>query len=209
MSEKVSGKRKAVIFGVLFVILVLLPAGSWFYLRGGLNWRKTAQAELQDYGKIRSASIIYADGTKENLLKSKVCVLHFFGPNPDLTLENRAILQTGERLAQQFGFKPGMQQDYFRLVMIAEGGTAEFKTLAQTLPTADLVNWVWTGGMGSWRTILVNGYDSYCQKNSIKPDAEYFALADTSGTIRRFYNALDEKEIGRMVEHIALLLPTQ
>ena len=75
MSEKVSGKRKAVIFGVLFVILVLLPAGSWFYLRGGLNWRKTAQAELQDYGKIRSASIIYADGTKENLLKSKVCVL--------------------------------------------------------------------------------------------------------------------------------------
>jgi len=209
MSEKVSDKRKAFIFVVLFVILVVLPAGSWFYLRGGLNWRKAAQAELQDYGKIRSASIIYADGTKENLLKEKICVLHFFGPSPDLTLENRAILQTGERLVQQFGYKGGNEENYFRLVMIAEGGTAEFKTLAQTLPTANLVNWVWTGGMGSWRTILANGYDAYCQKSGIQPAAEYFALSDTSGTIRRFYNALDEKEIGRMVEHIALLLPNK
>jgi len=209
MSEKVSDKRKAFIFVVLFVILVVLPAGSWFYLRGGLNWRKAAQAELQDYGKIRSASIIYADGTKENLLQEKICVLHFFGPNPDLTLENRAILQTGERLVQQFGYKGGNVENYFRLVMIAEGGTAEFKTLAQTLPTANLVNWVWTGGMGSWRTILANGYDAYCQKSGIQPATEYFALSDTSGTLRRFYNALDEKEIGRMVEHIALLLPNK
>lgn len=209
MTEKVSGKRKIFIFAVLFLILGVLPIGSWLYLRGGFNWRKTAQAELQDFGKIRSASIIYADGTKENLLKSKVCVLHFFGPNPDLTPENRTILDTGEKLVQQFGYKPGMQEDYFRMVMIAEGGSAEFKTMAQTLPSAQLVNWVWTGGMGSWQTILYNGYDAYCQKTGARPVAEYFALSDTSGTIRRFYNALDEKEVGRMVEHIALLLPYQ
>lgn len=209
MSEKVSGKRKAFIFGVLFLILVVLPAGSWFYLRGGLKWRMDAQAELKEYGKIRKATVIYADGTKEDMLKGKVCVLHFFGANPDLTLENRAILQTAENLVQQYGFKPGMAEDYFRIVMIADGGTAEFKTMAQTLPSADLANWVWTGGLGSWNTILANGYDAYCLQNSIRPDAEYFALSDTSGTIRRYYNALDEKEIGRMVEHIALLLPNK
>ncbi len=207
MSEKVTTKRKTFIFAVLFVILVILPAVSWFYLRGGLNWRRQAQAELQDFGKIRGAYVIYPDGTKENELQGKVCVVHFFGEQPELSSENRFILDTGEKLVKQFGYKSGNTEDYFRLVMIAEGGTAEFKTHKQTLPTSELVNWVWTGGMGSWRTIMVNAYDAYCQKNGIRPANEYYALTDTSGTIRRFYDALDDKEIGRMVEHTALLLP--
>ncbi len=181
--------------------------GSWFYLKGGLDWRKQAQAELQDYGPIRSAPIIYADGTKEDLLEKKVCVLYFFGANPDLDGPNRQILDTGERLFQKFGYKPGAQQDDFRLVMIAQGGTAEFKTYAQTLPSAEYANWVWTGALGSWSTIMVNSYDLYCQRNGITPTTHYYALADQEGRIRRFYNALDEKEVGRMVEHIALLLP--
>ncbi len=209
MSEQVSIKRKVFISSVLFLILVVLPAGSWFYLRGGLNWRRQAESELQDYGRIRGAFVIYADGTKENQLKQKICVLHLFGANPDLTDANRRILDTGERLFTQFGFKPGAQHDDFRIVMIAEGGTAEFKTHAQTLPSADYANWVWTGGLGSWNTILANAYDLYCQRNGVQPVAEYYALADTTGTIRCFYNALDEKEVGRMVEHIALLMPNK
>lgn len=207
MSEKVPLKRKILISAILVLILVILPLGSWYYLQGGLNWRKQAQAELQDYGKIRSATIIYADGTKENLLDGKVCVIHFFGANPELTPENKHILDTGERLFQQFGYKPGAQQDEFRIVMISQGGTADFKTHAQTLPSAEYVNWVWTGGLGSWSTILLNAYDLYCQKNDVTPVSHYYALSDTSGTIRRFYNAMDEKEVGRMVEHIALMLP--
>jgi hypothetical protein len=207
MNEQISIKRKTFVFAVLFLLLVVLPAGSWFYLRGGLNWRKQAQAELQNYGKIRTAQIIYPDGTKENMLAEKVCVIYYFGANPDLTEANRKVLDTGERLFKQFGYKSGNQYDDFRIVMIAQGGTAEFKTHAQTLPSADFANWVWTGALGSWRTILVNAYDLYCQKNNEQPDENYFAVSDTSGTIRRFYNAVDEKELGRMVEHIAILLP--
>lgn len=207
MSEQVPLKRKVFIAAILFLILVVLPMGSWFYLRGGLNWRKQAQAELQDYGAIRSSTVIYPDGTKEDLLEKKVCVIHFFGANPDLTGENRKILDTGERLFTQFGYKPGAQQDDFRIVMIAQGGTAEFKTHAQTLPSAEFANWVWTGGLGSWSTIIFNAYELYCQRNGVKPVTHYYALADQEGRIRCFYNALDEKEVGRMVEHIALLLP--
>lgn len=207
MSEQVSLKRRIFVSAVLVVLLGVLPAISWFYLRGGLNWRKQAQIELQNYGKIRGAQVIYPDGTKENMLTEKVCVIHYFGASPELTFENKYILDTGERLFKQFGYKSGTQHDDFRLVMIAQGGTAEFRTHAQTLPSADFANWVWTGGVGSWRTILVNAYDLYCQQNKVQPVSHYYALADTSGTIRRFYDATDEKEIGRMVEHIALLLP--
>jgi len=201
--EKISAKRKVIIFGALFVILVLLPGISWIYLSGGLNWHKKAIGELQNYGKIRAAYVIYPDGTKEDRLKSKVTVLHIFGEKPDLTDANRSIINTGERLFDQFG-----TNDNFRMAMISEGGgTAEFLTHVQTKPSADYATWVWTGGLGSWRTILENGYESYCLAEKAKPDPEYFALTDTTGTIRRFYNALDENQVGRMVEHISLLLP--
>lgn len=194
--------RKIYIAAALLLILVVLPAISWFYLRGGLNWRKEAVAELADYGKIRGAYIIWQDKTKENLLQGKVVVVHNFGERPELTEANQKILTTCEKLFDQFG-----QNHNFRLAMVAHGGSAEFLTRKQTMPSAEYATWVWTGGLGSWRTILENGYESFCLKEKIDPDPEYYALADTSGTIRRFYNALDDKEVDRMVQHIAILLP--
>ena len=118
-------------------------------------------------------------------------------------IANRTILDIDEKLYDQFG-----QNLNFRLAMVSSGGTAEFKSYFQKMPSADYVTWVWTGGLGSWRTIMENGYESYCKAESVKPVPEYFALADTSGTIRRFYDALDTKQVERMVQHIAILLPT-
>ncbi|MBK8195703.1 MAG: hypothetical protein IPK76_21800 [Lewinellaceae bacterium] len=202
IEEKPSLGRKIYIAAALFLILVVLPAGSWIYLRNGLNWRKTAVAELSNYGKIRGAYVIWPDQTKEDLLKNKVVVVHTFGESPDLTADNRKIIDTGQKLFSQFG-----QNTYFRLAMISNKGTSEFLSYAQTLPSSEYATWVWTGGLGSWSTILENSYESYCLAEKVSPAKEYYALADTSGTIRRFYDALDDKQVERMVQHIAILLP--
>ncbi len=209
MTQKNSVRRKLWAGSIIALLLFGLPAVSWLYLRNGLNWRRQAQAELRNYGKIRPVTVIYPDGSKENLLAEKVCVIYYFGANPDLTPENKFILDTGERLFKQFGFKSAAIPDHFRLVMISQDGTAEFRSYARTLPSADYATWVWSGGLNSWRATLVNAYDLYCQQNGAKPVSHYYALSDTAGTIRCFYNALDDKEIGRMVEHIALLLPKE
>lgn len=202
VEKKPSLGRKLSIAAGLFLILVALPAVSWIYLRKGLNWRKEAVAELADYGKIGKVPIIWPDGTSEDQLKSKVVVVYIFGENPDLTDKNRQILDTAEKLFNQFG-----KTNEFRLAMIASGGTAEFRSYFQKMESAEHATWVWAGGIGSWRAIMQNGYEYYCLAEDIKPDPEYFALADTSGTIRRFYNALDQKQVDRMVQHIAILLP--
>lgn len=203
--EKVTNKRKLIIFAAMFLIFVALPGMSWYYLSSGLSWHKKAYAELGNYGKIRPAFIIYPDGEKRDQLKEKVVVLHIFGENPDISPVNQKILDTGENLFNQFG-----KNYMFTLCMIKEGGgTAEFKTYAQTRPSSDFATWVWTGGLGSWRTILENGYESFSLASGTPAVKEYYALCDTSGTIRRFYNAEDDHEIGRMVEHIAMLLPKQ
>lgn len=203
-AKKPSMGRKIYIAAALFLILVGLPAVSWFYLRSGLNWRKAAVAELADYGKIAKAPIIWPDGTWEDQLKGKVTVVHIFGDNPDLTETNRQILDTAEKLFDQFG-----STNEFRLAMIANGGTAEFRSHAQKMPSADHATWAWSGGLGSWRTAVENGYESFCLAEGIKPVPRYFALADTAGTIRRFYDATNQKQVDRMVQHIALLLPVK
>ncbi|HMX39318.1 MAG TPA: hypothetical protein PKD78_03290 [Saprospiraceae bacterium] len=187
---------------MLLVLLVGLPAISWYYLSNGLNWRKEAVAELGSYGHIRGAFIMWPDGTKEDRLKSKVVVVHVFGENPDLTPENKKIIDTGEELFKQFG-----QSEHFRLAMVAEGGTAEFRSHMQTRPSIDYATWVWTGGLGSWRTIIDNGYQSFVAKTAAPPMTYHYALTDTSGMIRRYYNALDDQQVKRMVQQIALLLP--
>jgi hypothetical protein len=210
MAEKEAtktGLRKVFVYGVIAFLLLVLPAVSYLYLYKGFKWRVDAQSELQDYGKIRAAYSIWPDGTKENLRKGKVCVLHLFGANPELTPANKLIMDTGEELYKQFGFKGEAASDHFRIVMISEGGSTEFRSYAQTRPSSDMVNWVWTGGLGSWTTILKNGYDYYCVKSKVTPYPEYYALSDTSGVIRRFYNAEDPEDVKRMVQQTALLLP--
>lgn len=205
--KKQSLVRKYFVYAVLFLLLVVFPAVSYIYLKKGFDWRVEAQNELQDYGKIRPAYIIWQDGSKEDQLKGKVCVVHFFGENPDLTPTNKKLIDLCEELVKQYGYKPESERNDFRLALVAEGGTAEFKSYVQTRPLSEMSNYVWTGGLGSWTSILKNGFDFYCSKNKVAPYPEYFALTDTSGVIRRFYNAEDSKEVDRMVEQIALLLP--
>lgn len=208
--QKPSRGRKIIMTAALLFVLGVLPIGSWFYLRGGLQWRKDAVAELGSYGQIRSAHIIYPDGSKVDQLKDNVCVIHNFGQNPELTEENKQIIQTNLRLYDQFGkISNGTVRYNFRIVMIYEGGSAEFRSEVQKIPSIDYANWVVTGGLNSWGTILNNGYEKFALEKKTKQHKEFYALADVTGQIKCFYNALDEKQVNRMVQQIALILPPQ
>jgi hypothetical protein len=208
--QKPSRQRRIIMAIALIFVLGVLPFGSWIYLRDGLQWRKDAKAELGSYGKIRGAYIIYPDGYKENQLAESVCVIHNFGASPDLTPDNKQIIDTNKRLYDQFGKLPdGTPRPFFKIVMISENGTAEFRSEIQKIPSIDFATWVVTGGLGSWGTILENGHEKYVLEKGTKRHKEYYALADATGEIRAFYNALDEKQVNRMVQQIALMLPRQ
>jgi hypothetical protein len=103
----------------------------------------------------------------------------------------------------------GTPRPFFKLVLISESGNAEFRSEIQKIPSIDYATWVVTGGLGSWSTILNNGYEKYAVERKAEQHKEFFALADATGQIKCFYNALDEKQITRMVEQIALMLPAK
>jgi hypothetical protein len=204
MSEDTTpSKKKTIIRGaILALILVILPTISYFWLNSGFQLRKEAVGKNANFGKIRSVPVIHPDGQKEDQIKGKVCTIHIFGDAPDLTPDNQKILDISEKLFNQFSTNP-----YFRIVSVAKDGTSEFRSYHQKMPSSDFITWAWTGATGSWRTIIENGYESFCLSENIRPSKDYFAVCDTSGQIRRYYNALDDKQIDRMVQHIAILLP--
>lgn len=203
-------RRKIFITAVLVFILGILPLGSWLYLRSGLEWRKEAKAELGNYGKIRAANIIYPDGTKENQLAESICIIHNFGSNPELTEDNKRIIETNKRIYDQFGkTSNGMPRPFFKIVMIYDGGSAEFRSEIQKIPTIDYATWVVSSGINSWSTILMNGYEKYAVERGLKQHKYYYALADATGELRCFYDALDEKQVNRMVQQVAIMLPPE
>lgn len=200
--QQVSFRQKAWVVFRLALLLVVLPGGAWFYLQKGLSWRKAVQSELRQYGKIRGAYLIES-GNKIDLLKGKVCVMHLF-PDSDAALDNanQKVLDTADRLLKQFG-----QNDGFRVVMISDNPSTELKSHYQKMIGSEDAAWVWTGGTGSWRTILQNAYESYGLAEKTTPVKTYLALADTTGAIRSFYNVENEAEVERLAVHISLLLP--
>jgi hypothetical protein len=171
-------------------------------MNSGFTLRKEALAKNANYGKVRTVPVIYPDGTKEDQIAGKVCVIHIFGESPDLTPENKKILDTCEKLFNQFGLNGA-----FRMVLIAKDGTAEFRSHYQKMASSEFVTWAWTSAIGSWRTIIENGYESFRLAEDVRAVPQYFAVCDVNGQIRRYYNALDDKEIERMAQHIAILLP--
>ena len=197
--------RKWVRVTVLLLLLVVLPALSYYYLDLGYKKHKETQDELRHYGQVRKESFVYPDGTEENRLAGKVCLIYYFGENPELTEINRRVLDTGEELFNQFS--DGGRRDDIRLVMIAQGGSAEFRSYAQTKPSADFITWVWSRALGSWRVILDRAREQFKRDEDVDTDVPCFALADSDGVIRRFYPVDDPGEINKMSNHLATLLP--
>jgi hypothetical protein len=194
----------------LFLLVVALPAGSWYYLRSGLNWRIDAKSELGAYGTIPNYNLILPGNNKLNLIDQSVCVIHAFEDKPDLSPENKSIMDEANKLAENFGLMQGQSVRHnFKLILIASNGTAEFRSYYQKFPTSDNATWIWMPSSANWRNIISSGYQQYCDKNKLNPKGRYFALTDTAGTILRYYDALDAGEIGRMVEHISMTLPKE
>ena len=91
---------------VLFAILVLFPLFSWYYLRGGINYRKQALQELQNKTSLPSeVQSIYAPTMEDqitlfNLGGSASSVLKLneqFGKVPEF--RNIDLTQTSDSLA--------------------------------------------------------------------------------------------------------------
>ncbi len=183
--------RKAFQFAALFLLLVGLPAGSWYYLQKGLDYRLETMGQLTDHGDFK----LLASSSDDEETKASVKVINFLAADPNVRAQQGLLLS---KLYEQFD-----KREDFQLVTFwdstAFSGLEEFRTEFGLEEEPQC----------SFQPLAGANWDRFVQtyeKESSVP-AEYMALVDIEGNIRNFYAQKEEEKVKDLVEHIALLLP--
>lgn len=183
--------RKAFQFAALFLLLVGLPAGSWYYLQKGLDYRLETMGQLTDHGDFKLLTSSSADGEDEASVK----VINFLAADPN-DREQQGVLLS--KLYEQFD-----KREDFQLVTFWDtttlSGLEEFRTKFGLEEEPQCVFQALAGE--SWDAFV----KTYEQGGEVSK--EYMALVDINGNIRNFYAQKEEEKVKDLVEHIALLLP--
>ncbi len=225
MEENVqqSKMKTRIKFLALFVVLVVLPIGTWYYTKAGFDYYKTMTAELQEYGQVPVFALKDHNGEvlkKENL-KGRLVVAGFIDLNEP---KSNTLASQTQKLYDQF-------KDRDDVVFIFFAGDSDANSIsklndfAQANGLTDEEQCFFLSGSASEvNALLSNGYKwprDYGKENRETPYElsststnhesyyPYLVLADTSLTIRNYYAYEDNKSMARLVEHLAILLPNR
>jgi hypothetical protein len=200
MEETRKTKTQRILISLLIVgVLFVLPAGSWFYLQSGLNYRKKLKSELSDLGKAGDFKLINQNNlpVTPDAVSGRVSVVNFLSPDPA-----RAAVQK-ERIAKVHQSFAEETDDVVFLTFVLADSTASMLDVAAKFGIKDNKHWFVMGADTSdWQRL---GKDVF----KIPDLGKGIALLDTNLTIRKFYDIDNNREMGRLVEHIALVLPKQ
>jgi len=201
--KKSFGLRNILQMLALLLFLVVLPLGSWIYLRNGLDYRLEALEELRDYGSIAPFELptYKQDTVAPAILQGKLVVASF------LDFSDEALTRrTGEylnKLHEQFDERPDLL--FLQHVLDDPGGERiQAFELEHRLNDQDQCLFLVdpSGDMEARVRIAYRFSEA-----PAAPIPAQLVLADTTLTIRHYYDLRNEAEIKRMVEHIAIILP--
>lgn len=181
--------RKVLQFAALFLLLVGLPAGSWYYLQKGLDYRLETMGQLSDHGDFK---LLTASAPAE---ADYVRVISFLSTDATKREKQGALLA---RLYEQFDKREDFQLITFwdSTTVFGLGGFRETYNLEEEPQCAFQAL-----GKTEWEK-FVRTY-----QEQVEQAEEQMALVDINGNIRNFYAQGQEAEVKKLVEHVALLLP--
>lgn len=202
--NKMTGRKVLQILG-LFLFLVILPGGSWLYLQRGLDYRIATMEELKSLGTAQDFALhSYTDSvlTSTNL-QGQVSVIGYL---PDAPEQEARMIEVLFKLHDQFNER----DDLTFLTFTQPDSLAILQARAKELELKDGAQWFF--GPSTEQTDDLAGFlkDRLYFPEEMATQAKkhpYFALLDTNRVVRRFYDGMENKEMGRLIEHIAMLLP--
>ena len=194
MSEPRKRMNFVQIAGMLF-LLVILPGGSWYYLQRGYNHRKEALAELKEIGKVGDFALPdqYGQRFSSDLLRKRVTIAAFL---PDDPAQQQQWTSRMRELHQQFDDR----NDVCLLLFANEAQMTDPVQFAQENDLTDSLQ---------WELLLVSPMelDDLAYFSFFLPDRQHVALVDTALMVRHTYDILDNPQMGRLVEHITIVMP--
>ncbi len=184
----------------LTAILVVFPAVSWYWLSRGLDYRKTAKAELKDLGPLPDMTWRNYTGktlSKADLEGSFVIAGVYDLAQPELSGH---FGREFSRLHDQFDDR----KDVLFLSVVGQDSTLIPAFLKQYELSDTTQCYFFPTMEDAMKSLAETGFRMPQSDGATSP---YIAFADTSSVIRNYYDVRDNAQLKRMVQHISLLLP--
>lgn len=184
---------------MLAFFLIGLPLGSYYYLKRGYNYRLAAlQALDNDFGKLPEFTIVGPEGEaiSSSALNGGLVVVNFF-PEGDENLKAK-LGDYLYRLHDQFDDR----NEVAFVTHLRDSAQAEAFLQKYELTDKEQCFFV-PGGKDFPAKYAHEGLPDW-KGQTIYP---YFLLADSSLTIRNFYDMRQDTSIKRLVEHMAMIIP--
>jgi len=184
----------------LTIILVVFPGVSWYWLSRGLDYRKTAKAELKELGPFPEFSWRNYTGrtlSKDDLKGSFVIAAVYDLEQPQLSDYFGRELS---RLHDQFDDR----KDVLFLSVIGRDTTL-LPAFMKQYGLSDTTQCFFFATETSVMNYLVA--DGFTMPELDGATSPNIVLADTSSVIRSYYDVRDNEQLKRMVQHLSLLLP--
>lgn len=200
---KITGQMGLLQLAGLFLLLVVFPLGSWYYLRTGLDYRLQAMQELKDYGRMPDFTLV---NINDSLVSSRrfaggLAVGHFFSGNyEDLYAEKLA------KLHEQFNER----DDIFFLSFSADTSASARQRLLQFAAGNKLMDeeqcFYLAMPPGQAKAFADACRLPFEEKGMSLANNSLLFFAD-SLMVRGFYDMREEESLKRLVKHITLNIP--
>lgn len=199
------GNKIRSIFNIvaLFLMVIALPALSWYYLKRGFDDRIATMGEIQDFGKIPSFSLSTTSGEtiSENDLERNVVVASFLSTeHPEL----RSIY--GKRLNKLQDQFHDRNRVKFAIHQVGDTSNTSDR-LKQFAKAYELNNKPAVLLLNNGAQLATSAYKLPLEQKIKLEDNPYLVLIDTTLTIRNYYDVRAEEEMKKLVHHLTMILP--
>ncbi len=168
--------KRYLVATAVVAILFILPAGSWYYLQNGFDYRKAALETLKPKNNIKEAQIVTSNNDTlltSQVFKNKTSVVYYDRQENVKSEDLEAILKQYENAYT------------FQFVHIVPKAETSRITKKEDL-------------------ILLQENDAQSLINELQNHT--FCLIDTGMRVRQRYLS-ERKDLTKLVEHVAIVLP--
>lgn len=178
-----SSKPPILQLALLALLLIVLPAGSFIYLKKGYDYRLESLDELNNFGPI-SKAVNYTQTVS--------------GKSVDLVYVSPRSSTDSVAIAIGLLFDAFKKQDSVRFIGIGKRDQPLLISNSQTLEVGTSME------VDLSEFDKISSQDVHCANFPIYQRA---LIVDTLGIVKRCYNLHDGKEVNRIVEQLNILIP--
>lgn len=204
MSETKRNKALIFQFIMLMSLLAITPIGTYFWMKGGVDYRTARLSELKDFGEVGEFNATDMKGMSFDTagISGKMALVMFM---PENKVEAKKLMERIELVEHQMEEQLDQRKDMLFLFYTTSTNLLEYM---RSLTEKENDKFVFVNISAAEMKRLKQ--ESYHLKNAKEMgiDSEMpLVLVDLNSRIRHYYDPMVNEDMGKLVEHMAMILP--